>query len=108
MNGGFVYIMSNQYRGTIYIGVTSDLVQRVWQHKEKLIKGFTKKYHLTRLVWFESHDSIISAIEAEKKLKNIYRSKKIALIEKANPLWHDMYPEITEERSCAAALQPAG
>ena len=108
MRGGYVYMMSNKYRGTIYIGVTADIFARGWQHKEKLVEGFTKKYNLTSLVWVECHDSIVSAIEAEKKLKNLHRNKKIAIIEQSNPLWHDLYSEITGERSCAAALQPAG
>lgn len=108
MYGGYVYIMSNKYRGTIYIGVTSDLIKRGWEHKEKLVDGFTKKYNLSSLVWFECHDSIVGAIEAEKKLKNLYRYKKIAIIEQSNPLWHDLYPEITGERSCATASQFAG
>lgn len=108
MKQGYVYILSNHYHGTIYIGVTSDLIKRIWQHKEKLVDGFTKQYNLTMLVWFECHDTIVGAIESEKKLKNIHRSKKLEIIEKANPLWHDLYPELLGERSCAAASQPAG
>jgi putative endonuclease len=108
MSGGYVYMMSNKYHGTIYIGVTSDLIKRVWQHKEKLVEGFTKRYNLDKLVWFEVHESIVSAIESEKKLKNIYRQKKITIIESVNPSWVDLYPEITGERSCAVASQPAG
>jgi putative endonuclease len=108
MPQGYVYMMSNAYRGVIYIGVTSDLMKRGWQHKEKLAEGFTKRYNLTRLVWFETHDTVVAAIESEKKLKNMHRDKKITLIESANSTWRDMYPELTGERSCAAALQPTG
>jgi putative endonuclease len=105
---GYVYMMSNRYRGVIYIGVTADVLKRGCQHKEKLVAGFTKRYNLTQLVWFETHDSIISAIEAEKRLKNMHRDKKIAIIEKANPLWHDLYSELAGEGSCATASQFAG
>ncbi len=108
MVGGYVYMMSNGYRGTIYIGVTSDLVKRVWQHKEKMVAGFTKRYNLTRLVWFECHETIVAAIEAEKKLKNIHREKKLSIIETKNPAWADLYSGLTGERSCAVASQPAG
>jgi len=108
MYDGYVYMLSNKYRGTIYIGVTSDLIKRIWQHREKLVEGFTKRYNLTKLVWFECHDSVVSAIESEKKLKNIYRSKKIAIIEANNPSWVDLYPELIGERSCADASRLAG
>jgi putative endonuclease len=108
MSVGYVYMMSNKYHGTIYIGVTSDLIKRVWEHKEKLVKGFTERYNLSSLVWYEVHDSIVSAIESEKKLKNLHRTKKIAIIEQSNPLWHDLYPELTGERSCANASHFAG
>ena len=91
---GYVYFMSNRKGGVNYIGVTSDLVQRVYQHKEGLADGFTKKYNLKILVYFEYHDSIVEAILAEKKLKNIRREKKVGIIERENPEWKDLYETI--------------
>lgn len=108
MYSSYVYMLSNRPHGVIYIGMTSDLVKRVWQHKAKVVDGFTKTYNLTRLVWYEVHDDINSAIESEKKLKNVHRDKKIAIIEAKNPSWEDLYPELMGERSCAVASQPAG
>ncbi|MDX2074071.1 MAG: GIY-YIG nuclease family protein [Alphaproteobacteria bacterium] len=108
MKAGYVYMMSNQFHGTLYIGVTSDLIKRVWQHKAKIIEGFTKQYDLTKLVWYEVHETIESAIITEKKLKNLLRSKKIAIIEKMNPGWDDLYHTLTEDGSCATAAQSAG
>jgi putative endonuclease len=87
---GFVYIMSNKKNGTLYVGVTNDLVRRVHEHKHRLIEGFTSKYHLDCLVWFDSSDSIESAISIEKKIKNRGRAYKIGLIEKNNPTWQDL------------------
>jgi putative endonuclease len=89
MNEGFVYIMSNQSR-TLYTGVTSDLEQRIWQHKNKVFKGFTEKYNLTKLVWFQAFDDISTAIEYEKKVKAWRREKRVALIEEKNPRWDDL------------------
>lgn len=89
MREGFVYIMSNQSR-TLYTGVTSDLEQRVWQHKTKFFKGFTEKYNLTKLVWFEAFDDISTVIEYEKKVKAWRREKRVALIEVENPRWDDL------------------
>src|SRR5579883_3399292 len=108
MKSGYVYMLSNRYRSTFYIGVTSDLIKRIWQHREKVIEGFSKRYNLTRLVWYEMHDTIESAIMTEKKLKNRERGLKIAVIERMNPDWLDLYPELLGEGSCAAASQPAG
>ena len=90
----FVYILASGKNGTLYVGVTSDLVQRVWQHKSKLVEGFTKKYGVDQLVWFEAHDHAESAITREKQIKKWKRAWKIELIEKANPKWHDLYGEI--------------
>jgi len=84
-----VYIMSNQSR-TLYIGVTGDLEQRVLQHKSKLLPGFTAKYNITRLVWYEEFTNPAQAIACEKKLKGWTRSKKIALIEEQNEQWEDL------------------
>lgn len=87
--GYHVYIMASHTR-TLYTGVTSDLEQRVRQHKLKLFDGFTKKYNVTRLVWFTEFSDIDQAIEAEKRLKGLLRKKKITLIEEMNPLWDDL------------------
>jgi putative endonuclease len=93
MNQGYyVYILASHTR-TLYIGVTSNLEQRVKQHKAKVYDGFTKKYNVTRLVWFEDFPDIDQAIEAEKKLKGLLRKKKIALIEEINPEWEDLAEE---------------
>jgi len=89
-----VYIISSKPNGTLYTGVTSDLVKRIGQHKQKTIAGFTKKYNVTRLVWYESSESMISAIEREKKIKNWKRQWKIELIEKENPEWKDLFDSI--------------
>ena len=84
-----VYIMASK-SGVLYVGVTSVLAQRVGRHKEKLLPGFTKKYNVTILVWFEPHSGIRSAISREKEIKKWRRSKKIALIESLNPEWRDL------------------
>ena len=89
-----VYILASERNGTLYIGVTSDLVKRIWEHKNNLIKGFTKRYSVHHLVWYELHDSMNSAIESEKNIKEWKRAWKIKLIEKDNPNWHDLYDSI--------------
>jgi putative endonuclease len=89
-------MLANGIRGTLYIGVTSNLVQRAAQHREKVVEGFTRKYGLDRLVWYEMHDSAESAIMREKALKKWNRLWKIELIERANPDWRDLYPEIAD------------
>jgi putative endonuclease len=89
-----VYVLTNGVRGTLYIGVTSNLVQRTAQHQEKVIEGFTQKYGLDRLVWYEMHDNAESAIVREKQLKKWNRLWKIELIERMNSEWRDLYPEI--------------
>ena len=85
----YVYIMTNKSR-TLYIGVTSNLEKRGYEHKNKLIEGFTKKYNIIRLVYFEQTRDVNSAIAREKQIKGWLRKKKIALIEKANPYWEDL------------------
>ena len=92
----FVYIMANQKNGTLYIGVTGDLLKRVYEHKHNMVKGFTKQYSLHRLVYYEATESIHSAIEREKQLKKWNRQWKIRLIEKMNPRWQDLYNELTK------------
>nr|WP_322964377.1 GIY-YIG nuclease family protein [Sphingomonas sp. SGZ-02] len=89
-----VYIMASQRNGTIYIGVTSNLAQRVWQHREAVADGFTKRYGCKSLVWFEVADTMETAILREKQLKGGSRARKIALIEEANPHWHDLFEQI--------------
>jgi len=84
-----VYLMASK-SAVLYLGVTSDLAKRVGQHKEKLIPGFTQKYNVTKLIWFEPHSSIRTAISREKEIKKWGRSKKIALIESLNPEWNDL------------------
>ncbi len=86
-----MYILTNQRHGTLYVGVTSDLAQRIWIHREGLAPGFTKKYGLKRLVLVEFYDSISDAIQREKQLKRWRRWWKIQLIEKYNPGWRDLY-----------------
>ncbi len=90
-----VYIMANRKMGTLYTGVTSDLVKRVWQHREGVFDGFSKKWGCTRLVWYETHDEISFAISREKSLKSYRRSNKINLITARNPHWDDLWFEIT-------------
>ncbi len=86
--------MANERNGTIYVGVSSNLIQRVWQHKNHLADGFTKKYKITTLVYFEQALTIESAIAREKELKGWSREKKIFLIEETNPYWMDLYDSI--------------
>ena len=94
MQGGWVYIMTNRPNGTLYIGVTSDLPRRAWEHREGLIEGFTKRYGLTRLVFCERHDDIRTAILREKNLKRWPRAWKVRLIVKTNPGWDDLYDRL--------------
>ena len=85
----YVYIMTNKSR-TLYTGVTNDLLRRVYEHKNKLIKGFTSKYHIQYLVYYETTSSINSAIEREKQIKGWLRAKKLALVDSINPVWKDL------------------
>ncbi|MEZ0306987.1 MAG: GIY-YIG nuclease family protein [Ramlibacter sp.] len=87
----FVYLMASRKNGTLYAGVTSNLVQRVYQHKKGELKGFTDRYRVHDLVWFEGTPSIETAIQREKQIKNWKREWKVALIEKGNPQWKDLY-----------------
>ena len=89
-----VYMLASDRNGTLYVGVTSDLVKRVWQHKENLVEGFTKQYDVHLLVWYELHETMESAIAREKAIKKWNRAWKIKTIELMNPLWRDLYPEI--------------
>jgi putative endonuclease len=87
----FVYILASAKHGTLYIGVTSNLIRRVYEHKTKVVPGFTKKYDITKVVYYEIFDDPLSAIEREKKLKKWRRDWKIRLIEEENPGWADLY-----------------
>lgn len=91
------YILANKPNGTLYIGVTSDLIKRAWQHKNNLVEGFTHKYHVHQLVFFELHEDMYSALTREKQLKKWNRQWKINLIEKLNPQWRDLYPDLVGE-----------
>ena len=91
----YVYIMTNRMHGTLYIGVTNDVVRRAWEHREGTVPGFTKTYGLKLLVHYEEFASIADAIHREKRLKNWNRAWKIALIEERNPNWEDLYPTLT-------------
>jgi putative endonuclease len=86
-----VYILASERNGTLYIGVTSDLVKRIWEHKNNMVKGFTKRYSIHQLVWYEMHESMESAIDREKRLKEWKRKWKLELIEGTNPNWQDLY-----------------
>ncbi len=89
-----VYILASKRNGTLYIGVISDLVKRIWEHKNNLAEGFTKRHRIHNLVWYELHEGMNSAIEREKKMKEWKRSWKIRLIEENNPDWNDLYDSI--------------
>lgn len=89
-----VYILASQRNGTLYIGVTSNLAQRIYQHKAHLAQGFTERYDVSRLVWYELHETMESAITREKQLKKWNRQWKLRLIEENNPTWRDLWLEI--------------
>ena len=89
-----MYILASKRNGTLYIGVTSDLIKRVWEHKHNVVKGFTERYNVHQLVWYELHKTMESAIKKEKMLKNWKRSWKLELIERSNPNWQDLYEKI--------------
>ena len=91
---GYVYILFNKKNGTLYTGVTSNLVKRIYEHKQKLVDGFTKKYSIDKLGFFEIYENIEQAIERKKQIKAGSRKKKIDLIEKQNPIWKDLYSSI--------------
>jgi len=93
----FVYILASRRNGTLYVGVTNDVVRRAWEHKNDLIEGFTKKYGVHTLVWYEVHEDIHTAIAREKRLKRWNRAWKIKLIEENNSGWNDLYDRMTGE-----------
>ena len=92
---GYVYILASRRNGTLYVGVTSDLFKRIWQHRNGETKGFASRFGATILVWFEAHDEMTATIAREKAIKKWYRAWKLRLIEEANPEWNDLYPEIS-------------
>jgi len=87
-------MLANRRNGTLYVGVTTDVVKRVWKHKNDLVDSFTNRYGVHQLVWFELHDRLETALAREKALKAWRRAWKVTLIERTNPTWHDLYPEI--------------
>ena len=107
MKAGYVYIMASGKNGTIYIGVTSDLVKRVWEHREGLIDGFTKKYGCKSLVWFESHEDLQEARRRELQIKEWKRAWKIRLIEGQNLDWNDLYSTLFEPGGAGPGPRPS-
>ena len=91
----FVYLPASKPQGTLYVGATSDLLQRVWEHKEKAVPGFTSRYGVDKLVWFEAHEARESALRREKQIKEWKRAWKRELIEADNPHWIDLYPALS-------------
>ena len=89
-----VYMLASQRNGTLYTGVTSNLVKRIWEHKHDVVDGFTRKYGVHNLVWYEVHETMESAIQREKAIKNWKRSWKIKVIEAANSYWRDLYNDL--------------
>jgi putative endonuclease len=94
MDAAWVYILASQKNGTLYVGVTSNLPARIWQHKQEQTEGFTSKYDVKLLVYFERHDRMLDAITREKQIKKWNRAWKLRLIETANPEWRDLFDEI--------------
>ncbi|QLF93718.1 GIY-YIG nuclease family protein [Pseudomonas sp. ABC1] len=92
-----VYLLASQPNGTLYTGVTSDLIQRIWQHREGLVEGFTRRHGVKTLVWYEQHESMTSAIAREKAIKKWNRAWKLRLIESTNPQWLDLWQQIIGE-----------
>jgi putative endonuclease len=89
-----VYLLASHFQGTLYCGVTSDLIQRVWEHRSNVVPGFTRRYCIHDLVWFEQHATMEHAIAREKAIKEWRRAWKVRLIERANPAWRDLYPSL--------------
>jgi putative endonuclease len=92
----YVYLLASGKHGTLYVGVTNDLARRVYQHKMRVFRGFTSRYLVDRLVWFESYDDPVNAIAREKEIKKWRREWKINLIERSNPEWTDLYESIAQ------------
>jgi putative endonuclease len=94
MKAGYVYIMANGRNGTLYIGVTSDLAKRAWEHREGLVPGFTRKHNCMLLVWYEGHDDLQDARLRELQMKKWKRQWKLSEIERLNPNWDDLHPKL--------------
>ncbi len=94
MGLSYVYILASKRNGTLYIGVTSDLVQRIWEHKNDWVDGFTKRYAVHKFVWYEEYEDIEDAIQREKNIKRWRREWKLDLIEQMNPSWRDLYEDL--------------
>jgi len=90
----YIYILASKRNGTLYIGITSNIIKRIWEHKEKLVQGFTRRYNIDRLVYFEQFTDIKDALEREKALKKWNRRWKLNLIEEKNPNWNDLYDDL--------------
>ncbi|MFC1734318.1 GIY-YIG nuclease family protein [candidate division KSB1 bacterium] len=91
----YIYILASRKNGTLYIGVSNDLIKRVFEHKQKMVEGFSKRYNISNLVYFEESSDVHSALAREKQLKKWNRAWKIRLIEQQNPEWHDLYEELS-------------
>lgn len=91
----YIYILASKRNGALYIGITSGLIKRIWEHKNKLVDGFTRKYNINKLIYYEQYSDPENAIKREKRLKKYNRKWKLNLIEKVNPNWKDLYEEIT-------------
>ena len=91
----YIYILTNANNSTLYVGVTNNLTRRIYEHKEELVKGFSSKYKLHKLVYYEKHQTITQAITREKQLKSWHRGWKIELIQNKNPAWKDLWEELT-------------
>ena len=107
MKAGFVYIMANRKNGTLYLGATSDLIKRVYEHREALIEGFTKRYGCKLRVWFEVYDDLEEARRRELQMKEWKRAWKIRLIEEENLDWDDLYPRLFEPGSAGPGPRPS-
>jgi putative endonuclease len=110
MKGGYVYIMANKRNGTLYIGVTSDLIKRAWEHRDGVVAGFTRKHGCKLLVWYEAHDDLQAARLRELQMKKWKRLWKLSEIEQLNPEWQDLYPTLFEGSSWSlpGPLPPQG
>ena len=94
MEESYVYILASRRNGTLYVGLTTDLVKRIWEHKNNIFPGFTTKYNVNQLVYYEMHQDIMEAARRERRLKNWCRKWKLNIIEQLNPSWRDLYDEI--------------
>ena len=101
-----VYVLASRRNGTLYVGVTSDLIRRVYQHRNDLVDGFSRRYQVHRLVWYEIHGSMESAIGREKQIKRWARAAKMQLIERSNPGWRDLWPELVRPEQDGGAPAP--